>query len=429
MGEYMSQQPFRIGIVGGGITGLYCALAIHHHCTKAGVSLKIDVYEQAAAYKDIGAGISLRPDAAQLVYNVGLKDKLDAISGRGDQMLYRRFDDGGEIVSIPMSREGAVKPAVCARSELLEVLKDGIESRGAATLHTGMACRGVDDLGDGVRVHFADSTTAEADLLIGSDGIHSQVRRQFVSDNATFSGFIAYRGVIPMNSLPPWPLQSYSAAWLAKHRHFLTFSISRNESLNIVAFVTKEESQVVHTKESWTSTCPRSEVEKDFAGFCEIVQDIIKLMPEEVSRWRINDHERLDRWHYFGGKVLLLGDAAHAMTPHLGAGGSVGVADGWALGRALSEYLSGSNPALTTLGDVAELYQAARLPSAHRTQAASRANGDNVEMQTPELIDKDYDECCAILGEGIRRRLNMSHSDDTDTLYEEASEAMANGGN
>ncbi|KAF2167285.1 hypothetical protein M409DRAFT_22712 [Zasmidium cellare ATCC 36951] len=328
MGDYASQHSFRIAIVGGGISGLYCALAIHHHCTKAAVSFKVDVYEQAPEFKEIGAGIGLRPDAAQLIHNVGLGDGLTAIAGGSGDMLYRRFDDGGEIVTVPLSREGSVKLAPCARSELLELLKGGIESRGAATLHTGKACQRVEGLGDSVRIHFTDSTTADADLLIGSDGIHSQVRRQFVSDNATFSGFIAYRGVVPMKSLPQWPLPSYSVAWLAKHRHFLVFSISSNEALNIVAFVTKEESQVVHTKESWTSTCSRGEVFKDFEGFHPSVQDVIKLMPEEVSRWRINDHEPLDRWHYLDGKVVLLGDAAHAMTPHLGAGGSVGIADG-----------------------------------------------------------------------------------------------------
>lgn len=144
MGEYTSQQPFRIAIVGGGITGLYSALAIHHHCKRAGVSLKIDVYEQAAEYKEIGAGVSLRPDAAQLVHNVGLGDGLDAIAGSSNGMLYRRYDDGGEIVTIPMSREGVVKIAPCARSELLDLLKGGIESRGAASLHTGKACQRVE---------------------------------------------------------------------------------------------------------------------------------------------------------------------------------------------------------------------------------------------------------------------------------------------
>ena len=108
--------------------------------------------------------------------------------------------------------------------------------------------------------------------------------------------------------------------WVAKHRHFLVFPISQNKSLNIVAFVTKGVDEVDDVEESWTSICDRSDVEKDFDGFDKYVQEIISLMPEKPSKWRLNDRLPLDLWHYFGGKVMLLGDAAHAMLPHLGAG-------------------------------------------------------------------------------------------------------------
>lgn len=86
-------------------------------------------------------------------------------------------------------------------------------------------------------------------------------------DKPIFSGQIAYRGVIPIASLSAWPFPSYSVAWLAKHRHLLVFPISRNEQLNIVAFVTKSESEVADVKESWTSVCEHEDVKEDFAGF------------------------------------------------------------------------------------------------------------------------------------------------------------------
>lgn len=205
----------------------------------------------------------------------------------------------------------------------------------------------------------------------------------------------------------------------------MVYAISADKKLNVVAFVTKTESQAAGTKESWTSTCDRKEVEADFEGFDSCVQGIIKLLPEEVPRWRINEYQPLDLWHYFNGKVVLLGDAAHAMTPHLGAGGGAAISDGWALGRALSEYLSSSSEVLTTVEKVAEVYQAARLPEAHRIQAMSRENGHSSEMQTPEMMGKSYDECCAMFSEGFRRRLKMSLGDETDALYEKAKEAMA----
>lgn len=129
-----------------------------------------------------------------------------------------------------------------------------------------------------------------------------------------FSGLIAYRGVIPIKSISQWPFPSYSVCWLAKGRHFLVFPISANKDLNIVAFVTKGKEEIADVKESWTSICDRREVEDDYAGFDKHVQELISLMPEQPSKWRINDRKPLDRWHYFDGKVVLLGDAAHAMT-------------------------------------------------------------------------------------------------------------------
>lgn len=161
-------------------------------------------------------------------------------------------------------------------------------------------------------MHFADSTTAIADLVVACDGIHSNIRNQFVLDKPTYSGQIAYRGLIPISELRDWPFETYSVAWCAKHKHMLVFPISQNKTLNIVAFVTEREEDVQDTKESWTSVCQKSDVERDFADFEETVQNIIKLMPDQPSKWRLNDREPLEQWHYFNGKVILLGDAAHA---------------------------------------------------------------------------------------------------------------------
>lgn len=92
----------------------------------------------------------------------------------------------------------------------------------------------------------------------------------------------------------------------------LVFPISQTETLNVVGFVTTHEKNAQDTKESWTSMCERLDVEKDFAEFDATVQKIVSRMPEQPSKWRINDREPLDQWHHFGGKVVMLGDAAHA---------------------------------------------------------------------------------------------------------------------
>ncbi len=423
-----NDTPFRIAVAGGGIGGLFCALAIHHHCTSSPATraIHIDVYEQAAQYKEIGAGVGLGINAARLIHKIGFGDKLNAIAGHrtGVWISFRKFDDSAEVVTVPVNDNTKVRQAPVARTDLLDLLIAEVKERGAATLHTKKAFKDVEDLGDSVRISFADGTTAEADLLIGCDGIHSTVRSRFVVDKPIFSGTIAYRGVIRTADIKAWPFPSYSVCWVAKHRHYLVFPICSNKQLNIVAFVTKgkDSPEVKDVTESWTSVCDKVDVEKDFAGFDSYVQDLIKLMPERPSKWSINDREPLDRWHYLGGKVILLGDAAHAMLPHLGAGAGQSLEDGWVLGRALSEYLSSDqsnkNEHFQSLESAASLYQTVRLPRAQKTQATSRAAGDTYEMQAPDMLDKSFDEGCEMLAERTRERMKWVWEEDLDAAYE-----------
>lgn len=291
--------------------GLFCALSIFHHCKD---KVKIEVYEQAAQYLEIGAGVGLGINGARLIHHLGLGDELNAIAGfrQGVWISFRRYDNGEEIVSVPSNDTGKVRQAPVARSDALDLFRMAVEQRGAATLHTKKRFQRVEDNGEDVTIHFADGTTAMADLVIGSDGIHSGVRNQFIDDKSVYSGQVAYRATIPTSELKDWPLQSYSAMWCAKHKHFLTFPIAQNKTLNVVAFLNAHGRDAEKVAESWTSVCDRKDVEEDFKDFEPIVQRIISLMPEKPSKWRINDREPLNKWHYMGGKVMLLGDAAHA---------------------------------------------------------------------------------------------------------------------
>lgn len=153
--------------------------------------------------------------------------------------------------------------------------------------------------------------------MIGCDGIHSAVRAQFTSDNAEYSGRIAYRGLVPISAIKDWwKFDTYSVTWLGKNRHFLCFPISQNKTLNIVAFVAEKEENLGDLKESWTTSGKKEDVVEAFKGFEERVQKVIQLMEDKPSKWLINDRKPLDQWVYMGGKAVLLGDAAHAMTPH-----------------------------------------------------------------------------------------------------------------
>lgn len=133
--------PFHIAVVGGGIGGLCAALSIHHHCPKDG-SVIIDVYEQAPVYKEIGAGLGIGVNAAKLLHRIGVGKDLNNISGHrnGIWISFRRYDNGNEIVTVPVDDQKEIRQSPVHRAEFLELLFRYVKERNAATLHNNKQC-------------------------------------------------------------------------------------------------------------------------------------------------------------------------------------------------------------------------------------------------------------------------------------------------
>jgi salicylate hydroxylase len=136
-------QPFQIAIIGGGIGGLFTALSLHWHCRD---QVRISVYEQASKYKEIGAGVGIGVNAAKLLHKIGLGDPLVEISGdaKGFWITFRRFDTGGEIVTV-LESDGTqkIRNSPVQRAEFLDVLVAAVKDRDAAELFTKKCCKQV----------------------------------------------------------------------------------------------------------------------------------------------------------------------------------------------------------------------------------------------------------------------------------------------
>jgi salicylate hydroxylase len=238
--------------------------------------------------------------------------------------------------------------------------------------------------------------------------------------------------VVPIASLrQPWPYPSYGVLWFAPDRHFLVYPISNGFSLNIVAFVTKREDEIPDLQESWTSVCPRVELEKDYEGFDDRVQEIIRLLGDTVSKWRINDRDPLETWCFMEGKVALVGDAAHAMCPHQGAGAGQAIEDGYILARALAHFLKGkSGGAKLAVGEPPSLeecmllYQRVRLPRAQMVQKTSREAGDLYQLQLPEFEGMSYDECVPLVVDKAKTRMKWIWGEDLGSAFEKTRDEL-----
>lgn len=447
----MDSEPFRVAIIGGGIGGLCCALSVHHHCASYGV--EINVYEQASQYKEIGAGIGIGVNAAKLLHKLGFGEEINKIAGRrnGIWLSFRRYDNGEEIVTVPVDDNKAVRQLPVHRAELLDLLLRVIRERSAARLHTDKACERVavrcchlaqsckylpltarQETISALTIEFKDGSNATADLVIGCDGIHSSLRKQFCKDKPRYSGRICYRGLVPISKIESWwPLQSYSASWLGPDRHLLVFPISQNKTLNIVAFVATPEHELGDLKESWTATGDRADTLEAFQEFDATIRKVIELMPLQPSKWLLNDRDPLDQWVFAGGRVVLMGDAAHAMLPHQGAGAGQAIEDGYILGRSLQDYLA-SHQVVKWQGDAStkalelymHLYQSIRLPRAQRAQETARQAGEVYEMQREDMVGKSYDECLPLVRDALKDRMNWVWTEDIDQAYEKMNEEM-----
>lgn len=274
-----------------------------------------------------------------------------------------------------------------------------------------------------MQLRFENGTTAEADLVLACDGIHSAIRQQFVRDCAVYTGKIIYRGLVPMDQLPdPWPFPSYSVMWNGPGRHVVVYAISANKTLNFVGCVSKDNKTIQDFRESWSATCERREMEEDFGDCDETLRRIVSLLPDRLSKWLINDREPVPEWTFLGGKVALLGDAAHPMVPHQSAGGGQAIEDAYIISKTLSAYLErrAIKDLTANLNDWMGLYQSVRLPRARRLQETSREAGLLYHLQVPEMQGKPGDECFRILGQRMSNRLKWIWSEDLDAAYERA---------
>jgi len=438
------EPPFRIAIIGGGIGGLSTALLIHHFCSTTSHKnrkLEIDVYEQASAYGEIGAGIGIAINAAKLLHRIpplidpttgaevapGVGDALNAAaspSSRGVWMLLLRYDTGEEITRIttPYDPESKIRSVQFPRCDLLQVLLEAIRARGAARLHVKKRFVRAEEVDKNeVRLSFQDGTSATANLVIGADGIHSSVRKQFTSsnkgvDNPQYSGKVVYRGCLPLPD--PYPFSVPNVLWAGPGKHFLMYPIGTKGVLNVVACCTKDESEIPDMRESWSATCDRSELEADFADCEPRVLDVIKGMPLRPSKWRLNDRDPLPEWSFLEGKAILMGDAAHAMVPHQGAGAGQAIEDGYILGRALGDYLNEDFLEGTALKHWMDLYQRVRLPRAQKVQETSRHAGELFQVNAPDMLGKSYEESISILSECASKRMQWIWTEDIDDAYE-----------
>lgn len=324
----MTAEPTQILIAGGGIGGLTAAL----ECARQGFS--VDVFEQAAEFSDVGAGIQLSPNPSRVLLNLGLGEALEAVAFVPEGTEFRHWRTGRHISHNPLGQTVQDKYGApyyhIHRADLTNVLAAAAAAEPNITLHTDLRVTGFSQSSSGVTLE-TDCGSHQGTVLIGADGIHSTVRANLFGEQPpTFTGNVAWRGLVPIERLPAGLIHPVAGVWWGPGKHFVHYFVRDGELVNCVCVVEKEGWQV----ESWTERGDHSELKSDFSGWHETIQQLIDNMdPDACFKWALFDRPPMPRWSE--GQVTLLGDACHPTLPFMAQGAAMAIEDAAVLARCL----------------------------------------------------------------------------------------------
>ncbi|EPT01591.1 FAD/NAD-binding domain-containing protein [Fomitopsis schrenkii] len=338
-----NQEPLKVALVGAGVVGLTCALALR----QKGVSVQL--FEAAPQFKEIGAGIGVGPNAARILQHLGVLDEVIAQCKEPSLNLgeFRFLSAEGEhevLYDYPVSPNGAGNGLGAYRPAYLDALVKHLPPGIAQFNKRCVRIEASQSNTERSVLHFSDGTSDVADIVIGADGIKSTIRSA-VTDNPdklpVFSNTRCFRGLIPME-------EARAAGWteefndrpicfVSKNRHLIVFGVNGYTTINVVAFYADHikpiGSESLPPTEPWVQSVPQEEMFKVFEGCGPQVMALLKCI-KTPSKWSIHVVQP-HLQSFVKGRVAVIGDAAHGMLPHLGSGAGQGVEDGYVIAQLL----------------------------------------------------------------------------------------------
>ncbi|EJC99819.1 FAD/NAD-binding domain-containing protein [Fomitiporia mediterranea MF3/22] len=401
----MDDQPrFRIAICGGGIGGLSLAVIIGKHCK----DVKIDLFEALPQFTEIGAGISVWKRTWFIMKELGLDETLGkmAVEPPVDEikpsLCFRKSDqetEGFNFVRM-MTPYGSI---TLHRADMLKVLMDNLPPPSMFHAHFNKRLASYSTKSNSVILHFTDGSSFESDMLVGADGIKSATRmkmyislvdraeeedrktqlKRFVQ--AEWSGTYGYRALVETNKLlqavPGHQAASVPMMYCGKDKHVISYPISQGRLVNIVAFITVPGGEGKQFDGPAVVDVTKQEMLDQYKGWEPEIHSLLNCS-EKVQRWAISQIRGLPT--YVDGLIAILGDAAHAMTTHLGAGAGQAIEDSFILGQLLAQ--PGVNQ--SNLASVLRIYDAVRRPLGNHFVERSHTSGFFYEFNNlPEGID------------------------------------------
>lgn len=309
-------------IIGAGIGGLTTAIGMRQR------GLDAVVYEATPELRPVGAGIQVPPNAMQVLQRLGLAE---AVQQAGVPLRQAEIVDAhqGLLQRVELGaaeRQYGFPNVAIHRARLHSVLLGALDQR---QVQLGKACQSVEQTAEGVQVCFSDGSTSQADIAIGADGLRSIVRQHlFPNVQLRYSGQSSYRAIAPCTL--PDAFEGVGQEIWGPGCRFGFAAIAPGE---VYWYATVD----APAGEQDAPGSAKARLVKLFAAFPPPVPVMLQATPEaHILRTDMFDFMPIPSWH--SGRIVLLGDAAHATTPNLGQGGAQAIEDGYVLAQCLAQH-------------------------------------------------------------------------------------------
>jgi salicylate hydroxylase len=348
----------KVVIVGGGIGGLAAALAL----VRRGID--VEVYEQAPELRELGAGVQISANGTRVLHALGLKDALEQVQVQPSGKAIRLWSTGQTWTVFELGLESVERygfPYITIhRGDLHALLARALHQAKPGAIHLDRKCVALTQTAEYVEVQFESGQSATARLVVGADGLHSVVRENlFGAAKPQFCGITAWRGVVPVDRVPPGIDWNIGTNWIGPGGHAVHYPLRGGTLLNVVGL----RERTGWTVEGWNVRGTTEEVLDDFEGWHEDLLALFRRI-DEPYKWALALRPTMEQWSK--GRCTLLGDACHSMVPFLAQGAVMAIEDGFVLARCLEKYSSDHATALAR-------YEAVRRERANKAVAGSAA--------------------------------------------------------
>jgi len=364
----MDKSP--IVIIGAGMGGLVAALALQK------LGLKAQVFEQADELSEVGAGLTVSPNATRALEFLGLGDFLEqnADTPTSGALIHYKT---GKVLTRTQSA-GSFKDQFGAeyyqihRADLHQELVNRVRKNDPNSILLNHKFKTLHQHNKIIELIFENGNTISSEVVIGADGSRSAVRGSIIDTTAPiFTGQVAFRGLVEAEKVKKFMTVANSTVTMGPDHIFTRYYLRHGKIVNVVAIAKTD----AWKEEGWSIPATKSDLLREYKGWNKDVIGIIQAIDEKnLYKWALFDRDPISKWTV--GSVTLLGDAAHPMLPFLGMGAAMALEDGIVCARCIKKYKN--------IKEALNQYESLRRERTNKVLLDSRVQGEWYQNTDPD---------------------------------------------